>query len=100
MNGTIQRPAASRASMTLLAIRSSFGNRRAIKLTDERPLLFPARRLAIARISSLERERRQPGFAADGPEFVGRQQLVRGIQGPQVHFDFVRATAKDRRAAA
>src|SRR5690606_30420650 len=48
-----------------------------------------ARGVAIALVSSRERKRRQPGFAADGPELVGRPQLVGGIQGAQAHLDLV-----------
>src|SRR3546814_13804652 len=36
-----------------------------------------------------------PGLATDGPELVGWHQLVGGIQGPQVHFDFVGAASED-----
>ncbi len=46
--------------------------------------------VTIAVVSSRERKRRQPGLATDGPELVGRRQLVRGIQGSEVHFDLVR----------
>ena len=48
-----------------------------------------------ARIVS-ERKRRQPGLATDGPEFIGWHQLVRGIQGSQVDFDFVGAASRKR----
>src|SRR3546814_7063834 len=51
-------------------------------------------------VSPRERERRQPGFATDGPEFVGRNQLVGCIQGPEVHFDLVPAASEDGRSAA
>ena len=49
--------------------------------------------------------RRVSGKAAtrirDGdPAFVGRHQLIGGIQGSQVHFDFVGAAGENRRAAA
>src|SRR5437867_9908934 len=47
--------------------------------------------VTIAVVSSRERKRRQPGLATDAPEFVGWPQLVRGIQGSFVHFDFVSA---------
>src|SRR3546814_4015183 len=50
--------------------------------------------------SSRERKRRQPGLATDGPEFVGRHQLVGGIQVSQVHFDFVAGACENGRAAA
>jgi len=52
-------------------------------------LLEPTRGVTIAVVSSRERKRRQPGLATDDPAFVGWHQLVRGIQGSQVHFDFV-----------
>ena len=48
-------------------------------------------------VSLRKRKRRKPGFAADGPEFVGRRELVRGIQGTQVHFDLVRTAPEDNR---
>src|SRR5262249_8572881 len=54
----------------------------------------------IALVPSLERKRRQPGFAADDPAFVGRHQLVGGIQGSQVHFDLVRGARENGGAAA
>src|SRR5690606_26231989 len=50
-------------------------------------LLEAARGVAVALVSSFERKRRQPGFAADGPELVGRPQLVGGIEGPEVDLD-------------
>src|SRR6185437_15170653 len=36
----------------------------------------------------------------DDPAFVGRHQLVRRVQRSQVHFDFVRGSSKNGRAAA
>ena len=63
-------------------------------------LLKSPRAIPIALVSSRERKRRQPGLAADGPEFVGRRQLVRRIQRSQVHFDFVCAACENGRAAA
>src|SRR5436853_6309644 len=56
--------------------------------------------VTIAVVSSGERKRRQPGLATDDPAFVGRHQLVRGIQRSQVHFDFVCGAREDGRAAA
>lgn len=38
--------------------------------------LEATRGVAIALVSFRQRKRRQPGLAADGPEFVGRPQLV------------------------
>jgi hypothetical protein len=44
-------------------------------------LLKATRGLTIAVVSSRERKWWQPGLATDDPAFVGRHQLVRGIQG-------------------
>src|SRR5690349_21156485 len=63
-------------------------------------LLGATRRVAIALVSSRERKRWQPGLATDDPAFVGRHQPVRGIQGSQVHFDFVRGPGENGRPAA
>ena len=63
-------------------------------------LLEATRGVTIAVVSSRERKRRQPGLATDDPAFVGWHQLVRGIQGSQVHFDFVRGAPENGRAAA
>jgi hypothetical protein len=63
-------------------------------------VLKSARGVTIALISSCERKRRQPGLAADDPAFVGWHQLVGGIQGSQVDFDFVSGASEDGRAAA
>ena len=63
-------------------------------------LLKATRGVTIAVVSSRERKRRQPGLATDDPAFVGWHQLVRGIQGSQVHFDFVGAACENGRAAA
>src|SRR3546814_16754400 len=62
--------------------------------------LFRSRGVTITVVSSLERKRRQPGLATDGPELVGWHQLVGGIQGPQVHFDFVGAASEAGGTAA
>ena len=43
----------------------------------------------VAVISFHERKRRQPGFAAGRPEFVGWYQLGGNIERPEVHFDLV-----------
>src|SRR5258706_3185204 len=53
--------------------------------------------VTIALVSSRERKRRQPRLAADDPAFVGWLQLVRGVQGSQVHFDFVGAASENAR---
>src|SRR3546814_15980705 len=58
------------------------------------------RGFTVALVASRERERRQPGFAADGPQLVGRHQLVGCIQGNEVHFDLVPAASEDGRSAA
>jgi hypothetical protein len=63
-------------------------------------LLKATRGVTIVVVSSRERKRRQPGLATDDPAFVGWHKLVRGIQGSQVHFDFVCAACENRRAAA
>src|SRR5262245_36501662 len=68
--------------------------------TGVRLLLEATRGVAIAVVSSRARERRQPGLATDDPELVGWFQLVRGVQGPQVHFDLVAAASEDGRATA
>ena len=61
-------------------------------------LLKAIRGVTIAVVSSRERKRRQPGLATDDPAFVGWHQLVRGIQGSYVHFDFVCAACENGRA--
>src|ERR1043165_5387237 len=63
-------------------------------------VLKPAAGVTIAVVSSGERKWRQPGLAADDPAFIGRHQLVRGVQGSKVHFDFVGAACENGRAAA
>src|SRR5438093_11794593 len=63
-------------------------------------LLEATRGVTIALVSSLERKWRQPGLATDNPAFVGWHQLVRCIQGSQVHFDFVGGARENGRAAA
>lgn len=45
-----------------------------------RPLLAPTRDIAIAGVPSRERKRPQPSLATNRTKFVGRHQLVRGIQ--------------------
>ena len=59
-------------------------------------LLKAARGVTIAIVSPFERKRRQPGLSTDDPAFVGWPQLVRGIQGSQVHFDFVGGACEKR----
>src|SRR5690606_36734180 len=59
-----------------------------------------ARFVAVVLVAPLERERRQPGFAADGPKLVGRRELVGCVERAEVDFHFVAAAAEDRRAAA
>lgn len=59
-----------------------------------------ARGVTIAVVSPCQRKRRQPGLATDGPELVVLPQLVGGVERSQVHFDFVGAARKNRRAAA
>ena len=62
-------------------------------------LLEATRGVTIALVSSPERKTRQPRLAPYDPAFVGRHQLVGGIQGSQVHFDFVRAAPENGRSA-
>ena len=62
-------------------------------------LLEATRFVTIAVVSSRERKRRQPGLATDDPTFIGWRQLVGGIKGPQVHFDFVCGARENGRAA-
>src|SRR4051812_47917061 len=63
-------------------------------------LLEATRRVTIALVPPRERKRRQPGLATDDPAFVGRRQLIGGIEGSQVHFDLVRGAGEDGCAAA
>src|SRR3954451_1852909 len=57
-------------------------------------------RVPIAFVTPGERKRRQPGLAADDPAFVGRHQLVWGIQRSEVDLDLGRGRPGPRRAAA
>src|SRR5881394_3919085 len=66
----------------------------------EQLLLKATRGVTITLVSSRERKRRQPGLATDDPAFVGWHQLVRRIQGSQVHFDFVCGASENGGAAA
>src|SRR3546814_11955364 len=61
--------------------------------------LGATRGLTVALVSPRERERRQPGFATDGPLLIGRNQMVGGVQGPEDHVDLVPAASEARRAA-
>src|SRR6185295_7532059 len=63
-------------------------------------LLKATRGVTISLISSRERKRRQPGLATNDPAFVRWHQLIRSIQGSQVHFDFVCGARENGRAAA
>src|SRR5690606_27523692 len=45
-------------------------------------------------------ERRQPAFAAYGPEFVGRPELIRRIERTEIDFDLVAAAPENGRPAA
>lgn len=63
-------------------------------------LLKATRGVTVAVVAFRERKRRQPGLATDDPAFVGWPQLVRGIQGSQVHFDFVGSACENGGAAA
>ena len=46
-----------------------------------------------------ERKLRQPGLATDRPEFVGRHQLVTGVERPQIHLDLVGTAPENGRTA-
>jgi hypothetical protein len=63
-------------------------------------LLEAGGRIAIALISSPQREWREPGLAPNGPQFIGRHELVGRIESAKVHFDLVASASEDRRAAA
>src|SRR3954452_3382408 len=67
---------------------------------DTARLLVAARGLAGAVVAAVERTQRQPGLATDGPDLVGGDQLVGGVEGAEVHLDLVGATREDGRAAA
>lgn len=62
-------------------------------------VLVTPRAFAIALVTMRQRKRRQPGFAAHGPQFVGGLEPVGGVEGAEVEFDFVAAAAEHRRAA-
>src|SRR5690606_3034647 len=62
--------------------------------------LGPTRGFPVTLVSPRQPERRQPGFATDGPQLVGRHQLVGCVQRSEVHFDLVVAASEDGRAAA
>src|SRR3546814_17268284 len=51
-------------------------------------------------MSPSERKGRQPGFASDSPQLVGRRQPVGLVQRSEIHLDLVGAARKDGRAAA
>src|ERR1700746_2541877 len=63
-------------------------------------LLEATRSVAVTLVSSCERERRQPGLAADDPAFVGRTELGRSIQRSEVHPNLVGPTSEHGRTAA
>ena len=56
--------------------------------------------IPVSLISSRKRKWRQPGLAANSPKLVGWPELVRCIEGSQIHLGFISATAENRRAAA
>ena len=70
------------------------------RATDETLALEATLAFAVVLIVTGERERRQPGFAADGPQFVGRGELVRAVEGAEADLDLVGRAAEDRGAAA
>jgi len=51
-------------------------------------------------VPQLQRKLRQPGFAEDGPAFIGRGELVGGVEGAEVDFDLIAAAGEDRGAAS
>src|SRR4051812_48347913 len=65
-----------------------------------RLLLEAMRRVTVAVVSPRERNRRQPGLAADNPALVGRRQLIGRVEGAEINFDFVAGAGEDGRAAA
>ena len=67
---------------------------------DDPSVFEPSGSIAIALVSPRERKRRQPGFAAAGPAFVGWPQLVGRVQRAEVHLHFVARPGEDGRTAA
>ncbi|PAV66736.1 hypothetical protein WR25_18108 [Diploscapter pachys] len=45
------------------------------------------------------RKSRQPRFAPDHPQFIGRREAIRRVQCPKVHLHFITAAREHRRAA-
>jgi hypothetical protein len=63
------------------------------------PALALAPVLAVALIMPGQRERRQPGFAAQGPELVGGDEPVGLIERAEMDFDLGARAAEDGGAA-
>lgn len=55
--------------------------------------------VAVALVLAGAGDRGEPGFAADGPEFVGGGELVRGVEGAEGDADLVAAGAEEDGAA-
>ena len=90
----------SRASGAVSAIRPT-GIADSAEQDRRRPLFLGAPgALPVALVMSGQRKGRQPGFAPHGPEFVGRHELVRGVERAEIDLDLVFAAAENRRAAA
>jgi len=61
-------------------------------------LLFMAiRGVAIPLVAFDTRKWRQPGFAADCPEFIGWLQLILFVKSTKVHFNFIGGSREDGR---
>ena len=63
-------------------------------------VLAAAAPCAIPLVAMFHREVRQPGFAADGPELIGRLEPVDVVEGAEIELDLVGAAGEDLRAAA
>ena len=74
----------------------------AIDLLSRSPdLVFvPSRASPITFVVSFKRKRRQPGLTPNGPELIGRRQLVGRVEGTETDFDLVPGPREDGRAAA
>src|SRR3569833_4120065 len=75
-------------------------NARSAAATSIRSVLRPSFAAAVAFVKMGDGEGREPGFAAHGPAFVGRRELVGFVQRAEVHFDLVAVAVEQRAAAA
>ena len=80
--------------------RASMGGRRTGRHRRHIRLITAGRPRAVPLVPPLQRERGQPAFPADGPELVGRRELVGGVEGAEVDLGLVAAAAEDGGAAA